>query len=400
MRFILAQALFAPQSQRESHELARLLFDAALTEVQPPVVLLDPPYVLGGANQDVDAWLDKRGAEEATLFRDLLVRSNVLFNGPRGVAAVDPTPNRPPAWRFVAAPDVRVERRAGAASDWPALSLTLADAIELLHEPVHLVLENDLHDLAFVRHLAGPTDGRVLRDLERAAGRLHAHGGGGGQAKTWLEALAEPPATPEKWRRVLRTWVLFDQDAGDPDAREPARNAEQMMEACERVHATFAVGLSWICLRRREIESYVPDRGLREEASADRLAMVQQIIAWRGAAPPGPGNATDHRRHAWAFDIKKGLVGDLRSDVPKVDRDAVKARHALPIAAALKTPFDTLTHADVALLAYGLGEKRLNDAFTRDPPPGWTADIPTEYDRGLEHQAPRLALVQSLLDRI
>lgn len=374
-------------------ELKYFITTAALDDLRPPVILSDPPYVIGADNEEIDAWLSQCSPEEASSFQSILVGGNVRANGVRGVAAVGPASAgapHPPTWRLARAYDLRVERRA--ASDWPALCLTLADAIELLHEPLHLVLENAFNDFAFVCHLAGPTNGPVLRELNKLSRRLQVHGGGAGEAKKWLGALTEPPLSPDKWRRALRTWVLFDQDAGDTDAREPSSAAEKMMEACEQVHAAFPAGLSWICLRRREIESYVPDRGLRAEAPPNRLPVAEQIITWRGDPA--------YRAHAWAFDLKKGLSGDLKSRVPKPDRDAVKARQALPTAAMVKQPFDSLPDADVAALAYGLGEGRLNDALTHDPQPAWTADIPAEYDRGPDHQAPRPDLIQSLLDRI
>ena len=392
MRLILERALFAPQPGREATELKNLITTAALEAIQPPVVQTDPPYIVGADNQESDAWLASCSPEEAPFVQTFLVDGKVRASGPRGVAAVDPrhvgTAHRP-AWRFANAPEVRVERRAQ--SNWAALRLTLADAIELLREPLHLVLENDFNDLAFVCHLAGPTNGPVLRKLGAAAGRLQVHGGGGGAAKNWLRAQLEQPLTAEKWRRVLRAWVLFDQDAGDPDAREPSSDAEAMMKVCEQVHAAFAVGLSWVCLRRREIESYVPDLGLQQEAYG-HAAVVQQVIAWRGVAATEP--------HAWAFDLKKGLSGDLKANVPKATRDAVKAKTTAPTAAILKPPFDALGAPEVTALAYGLGDKLLNNALTRSPPAPWTADIPTEYDRGPAHQAPRLDLIQSLLDRI
>lgn len=389
MRVIIDRTLFARPSPLESNNLARLMLDAACTSLQPPAVVLNPPYMPGEPSDDVDAWLDAQGPNQSAGFRDLLARGNIAFNGPVSVAVVDQS--GPPGWRFTDAPEVRIERRGE--SDWSALRLTIHDAVELLREPTHLILENDRHDFAFVHYLAG-VDGEELRSLRSAPGRLHLHGGGGGEAKRWLEALATPPATPEKWRRVLRTWVLFEQDAGEQDAREPSRDATTMMHICEGVHAAFpGVGLSWACLRRREIESYVPDVGLENEAPSNRRDMIETIKRWRGGS-------VDQKRCAWAFDLKKGLVGDLRAGLPKPDRDALKARSRLPTATDLKAPFNTLSNGDVDLLAYGLGEDRINDALISSPPPAWTADIPAEYDRGPSNQAPRAGLIQSLFDRI
>ncbi len=387
MRLVLDRALFAPQSAHEARDLLRL-FTAAIDDVLPPAVQTDPPYVLGADNQESDAWLAARPAAEASALRAVLAQGNILASGSRCAASIGP--GSPPTWRLANGFDVRVERRT--MSDWGALRLTLADATDLLREPVHLVLENELNDLAFVFHLAGPTLGPDLRRLHAAPGRLHVHGGGGGQAKAWLEDLIRPPLTAEKWRRALRAWVLFDQDAGELDARDPSRHANDMMVLCERAHAMFPAGLTWSCLRRREIESYVPDVGLQTQARASHRAMVQQIIEWRRTPHTAP--------LAWAFDLKLGLHGDLHPSLAQDILKAVKQRKRTLTAAMLKTPFDALSPTEVAALEEGFGKRSLTDALTADPPWGWTSDIPAEYDRGPAHQAPRLALLQSLFDRI
>lgn len=387
MRLVLERALFAPQSQQEARDLLRLL-TKAMDEVAPAAVQTDPAYMPGAENQEVDSWLARRLPEEAAWLRALLENGNVLAAGARGAGAVDRS--TPPTWRLAGGFDVRVERRA--ASDWAALQLTLADAIALLSEPVHLVLENEFHDLAFLVHLTGPTNGPLLRSLHASPGRLHVHGGGSGEGKRWLEELIAPPASADKWRRAIRAWVLFDQDASDADARQPSQAATDMMALCERVHAAFPGRFTWTCLRRREIESYVPDSGLRAEAKVAHGAMVQQVITWRGDKTLSP--------LAWAFDLKQGLRGDLQSSLPQATRDALKSRKQPLAATMLKAPFNSLSAAEVAALESGFGEKRLNKALTAHPPPAWTSGIPTEYERGPRGQAPLEALVQSLLDRM
>lgn len=389
MRFVLDRTLFAPQSRQEALDLLQLLVTAA-QDPQHHVVQTDPPYVLGAGNQEADAWLGRMGPDEAAVLRAVLASGNVAAAGaPRVGRTQDQAV--PPWWHLAESFDVLVERRAG--SDWPSLRLTLQDALALLQEPVHLVLENEWNDFAFVAHLAGPTDGPALRSLREAPGRLHVHGGGGGAAKTWLEYLAEPPSTSQKWRLVLRTWVLFDQDSGGLDAREPSQAADLMRQACERVRTAFHDRLSWACLRRREIESYVPDAGLLAEATAARAAMVQQVIAWRAA----PGS----ERHGWAFDLKKGLRGDFAQHVTKAARDAVHDGQLALSAGMLKVPFDALGPAEVVALELGFGKSRLNDALcAATPARTWAPAIPAEYDRGPSGQAPRVELLRSLFERI
>jgi hypothetical protein len=150
---------------------------------------------------------------------------------------------------------------------------------------------------------------------------------------------------------------------------------------------------------------------LKALAHIDRTALVDEVIKWR--------KTPNMRNHAWAFDLKKGLCGDV--DASKFHPSASK-RHpdalplhkdsltefrklfndstnpqATPLPLALKKPFDTLTGPQVGDLAFGLNEF-LNGVLSGNPP--WASDIPREYDRGPAHQAPRLELVQSLLDRI
>jgi hypothetical protein len=297
----------------------------------------------------------------------------------------------PPLYQFVPAPEIFVERRNNDVSDWRSLRLTIQDALDLYMEPLHLVLENARHDFAFVRYLCLPDDGQLLTRLEEAPGRVQIHGGGAGEAKKWLEELLREPPSPVMWRRVLRTWVLFDQDAGDSDATHPSKSAQEMIKVCERVSAAYGgAGVSWSCLGRREIESYTPDRGLREIAGSVRAALADKIVSWR--ASTAHGGAVDRRHFAWAFDLKKGLTGDRLASETK-GREEIKPHD-------LKAPFNSLSDAEVQSLMQGLGKRFLNDALGSDPAPRWLSEVPDEYDRGPAHQAPRHSLVRSLLDRI
>lgn len=392
MRFVLERALFAPRSGQEALCLLHLLI-AAAEDFQHHAVQTDPPYVPGADNQEIDTWLRGRNPEEAAALRTVLESGNLVARAARMAEVTDRAV--PPWWHLAESFDLVVERRP--ASDWPNLRLTLADALKLSSEPLHLVLEHEWNDFAFVVHLAGPTDGPVIRGLKEDA-RLQVHGGGS-MAKTWLQELLRSPGTDANWRRVLRTWVLFDQDSGDADAREPSTEAGRISQLCVEIQAAYGNRLSWACLRRREIESYVPDAGLQaiQAAKPDRAAMLQRILDWRR----DPAFA----RHAWAFDFKRGLKGDLRANLPEATKQAVKQSGQVQ-ATMLKPPFAALTPQEVADLQTGLGDKHLNEAFKAAPP--WTARIPDEYDRGPfsqspdtdPDQAPRVELIQALIDRI
>lgn len=387
MRIILDRALFAAQSGAEAIALLNLLVTAA-SDLRKHALLTAPLYVPGGDNGEIDAWLSARPSSEADAFRALLVNGIQVAAAARSQPASDVA--QPRRWHLPGQLEIRVERRTE--SDWAGRILTIVDAVALLKEPVHLVVESSRTEPAFLRHLAGPTDGALLRTLIAQPGRIEIHNGGGGHIKTWIEALAGGGTTPEKWRRMLRVWILFDRDSGDYDAHKPSSTAVKIMNACEDVVSLHGIGLSWICLGRRELESYIPDAGLVRESHQDHATFVQQVIAWR-ASPL-------HVRDAWALDLKNGLCGDLRAKLPQADREAVNNTRTLALAAhMLKFPFSQLAPADVSLLAKGLGEL-LGKALRADADPAWAGDVPAEYDRGPADQVSRGLLVTSLFDRM
>ncbi len=399
MQFFLDERLFEQPTTQESLQLAYLLLEALLAPVSAPLVLVDPPYSSQG-NKFVDAWLSQRDAAEARAFRTVLLNSSTAYGTlPRGTPKTDASPLV--GWNFAGAHDVIVERRP--ATDWKNLRLTLTDALALLHEPVWLLLENARNDFAFLKHLCG-ANGSTLDQLEKA-GRIRITAGGSGEVSAALKAF---DATRDlDWRRVLRTWVLFDQDADQYDARNPSTGAVKLMDLCRNVNQQFSpIGLSWVCLRRREIESYVPDDGLRALASTStaQRTMATQVINWRA------GNSPNLQAYAWAFDLKKGLRGDLKEEPTTASRaikekraatnQAIKSGQQKLTPSDLKVPFNTFSHRQVSDLESGFSDSTINSALSQVPAPGWTANIPAEYDRGPANQARRPELVQSLLDRI
>lgn len=387
MRIILDSAIFNVQSSGHALALADL-FASVARDVERHALLTDPPYILGGQNGQIDVWLSSRHPHEAQAFRAQLSAGLLVSSArPMGGGASDSI--SPRRWHLEGVLTIRVELRPD--SDWQGRIVTVEDAAALLREPLHLVLENSRTDLAFLTVLAGPTNGATLRTLVDEPGRIVVHGGGGGETKKWIEALAATPPTAGSWRRLLRTWVLFDRDSGAADARALSTTANDIIASCEDVTRVHGVGLSWICLLRREIESYVPDNGLLAEATATQAAFVQDVIAWR-ADPSLAANA-------WTIDLKKGLRGDLRATLPEAVRDDLKKNVVGLAPAMLKVPFSALPAADVLRLEFGLGG-RLADALRATPPRAWAPDLPAEYDRGPQDQAPRQLLVQSLFDRM
>jgi hypothetical protein len=389
MKIVIAHDVFANLSSAENAALTHLF----LTIARDPLnhaLLTDPTYDPTGDNGLVDAWLVATGSN-SDVFRDALLRGLVAAAGPRAQPLADT--QYPRRWKLPGALEIRVDRRG--ASDWNQRLLTITDAEALTREPLHLVLENTRTEPAFLRALAGPTDGATFHDRTHEPAKIYLHGGGGGEVKSWLAALTVGSPDPAKWRRMLRAWVLFDQDAGDPDARTPSLSAVALMEECEKVVATYGPGLSWVCLRRRELESYVPDAGLLAHQTIPLQPFVQQVIAWRA----DPTQAA----WAWALDLKKGLHGDRHPHwahgLTDAEAKEIDDRVRPPQPQMLKLPFSGLSAADVALLARGLGEA-LGKALRNTVPPAWASDLLREYDRGPADQAPRLSLVQSLFDRM
>lgn len=387
MRFVLERALFAPHSPEEAKDLLRLLL---LNESQRHAIMINPPYEPDADNGPLDAWLAARSHHEAAAMRSLLA-AGLLQSAARPAAGGCLTDTaQPPRWQLDGPLLIRVERRTE--SDWQARRLTLRDAAALLREPCHLVVENAQSDRDFVRWLAGPSDGSVIEQAFAEPGRIAVHDGGSG-IKNWLAALAEQdPPTAEGYRRLLRTWVLFDKDAGEADARALSKAAQNILNICSGLVGKYGPGLSFACLLRREWESYVPDSGLMQESMGNQKAFVQQIIAWRAAVT--------QQDFAWAVDLKNGLHGDLRQDLSESERAPLKAQHAVPTPNQLRQPFCTLSQQDVQTLSRGLGEKRLSRALQGAPQPDWRFDLAAEYDRGPADQAPRLSLLGALMDRI
>jgi len=382
----IAADVFESPSEGETLSLLELIFHDQ-SRAHGPILRLWPEHEELNDRGAFRRWLGHlgdRGPEVLALFNLGAVRESML-------SVVQPS-YAVGVGRRSRMLDVRVESRPH--SDWPALRLTVADALELVKEPIHLRLEDEYNDMAFVCWLAPPTTRDDLRVLLRDAGRVHTHGGGTGTIGRWLGRLEdEPVLQPDEQRRLWRTWVLFDKDAGAQDARDPSKTAKSLMLTCERVVAKHHIPFTWICLQRREIESYVPDEGLRSTGSTGSAKAAKLIRQWR--AHP------DRQAYAWAYDMKNGLLGDLVPEITSVRRTALRSKNAGPPGGGeLKEPFRGLSKDERRILERGFGGNLLNGPLHENPPPRWLLEIGNEYDRGPVHQVSRQALLQSIFDRI
>lgn len=391
----LAVGLFHSPSPVESKLLRSLLLSLLDRDgdPQPPILRLDPEEEEVDEHGVCRRWLDRQGELGADI-REVLelggIREATLPTAPPAPKAADWS-HGAGAWRRAPLIDVTVEPRS--VSDWPNLRLTLVDALELVREPLHFRLEDANNDFEFVGWLAPPSSRRDLERLRHAPARVHVHGGGTSKIQGWLDDLIKSPVLlPEQQRRLWRTWVLFDRDAGDLDARTPSKTVQTLVDSCEQVIRKHRIPFTWVCLQRREIESYVPDDGLRRTGAPGSVQAAKLLREWR-ARP-------DRQEYAWAYDMKIGLRGDLLRGISDSRREAIKRHQAIPSGNELKAPFDCLDKETRRALRAGFGDSVLNEPLHDTPARTWLHQIANEYDRGPAHQIPRASLVQSIFDRI
>lgn len=382
MILTLSSELFHGMTDEERPRFWSLVYELSAASVDHALLLENGEDLSQTA---APAWLSAepqlhQGEVRRLLELGLLIRAQQPAGGPSWSEG---------RWRRAGPLRVRVERRT--ASDWPALRLSLADAVAILREPLRLVLENGRNDLGFVKYLSDAGTRELLRRLEDApaGGLIVAVSGGTGEVKEWLQGHAEADALSDvQLRRLWKTWVMFDMDAGRDDAAAPSEAIEEIMGLCETIAEKHGVPLSWVCLQRREIESYIPDQGLPNRAARRRIKAARAAV--------------DQQRWAWAYDMKRGLVGDLLDSVGEERRRELKRNNPalVPRPGELKRPFDALDDEVRSDLARGFGKKVLNGPLNEPEPPAWLDQLGDEYDRGPVHQLPRASLIQSLLDRV
>lgn len=208
---------------------------------------------------------------------------------------------------------LRVTVHAGA-TDWKHARLSLEHAWMLLRTPLELMIENERGDWHFIRRLASPAE-RALLEQAIARGVLQIRQGGGiTEITKSVQALFTNVNQPrlDEHRRVrrLRTWVLFDRDAGRKDRRQPSQEVTAATTACKQHVADDPWPLCWCRLRRRHIECYLPDKVLLDWArdkSAAVQAGVNALIRLRASDPEA----------AYSLHMKGGLCKDLPKDQRK-----------------------------------------------------------------------------------
>lgn len=329
------------------------------------VVLTKPSYKRNDLNHPINRWL---GGQSPKLQNEI---PDVLERGMKRNASAS-------------SQVLSIQVRVLSASLWDKLILCLEDAIRLFQEPLGLLLENEINDLAFLRCLSPSVHRRTLEKALEKNWVCVRHGGGLPSMKTHLEELLTSPAGGMSIRH-LRTWVLCDRDTHEQDRAKPSDASNQLVELCK--NATPSIPCQQ--LHRRSIENYLPVRALdawtwrKGDPSASKL-----IRAFKDAIE------RDKRIH-WYISMKKGLLKDVSKPRERRTRfeNGEKLRHD-----ELDPVFHGLTGDEMQLLAKGFGE----DVASVYSQPNMLAedDFQKEYDCGPKGQPTRSALLQTLLDRI
>lgn len=370
---------------RDERKLLRLLLAQLDNPVEAHSLRIDPESAETDPTGPVMTWMKTLGDDDRDALRSAIELGPILEASVAGAPSAAPM-----RWRRAGPLRVRTERRLS--SDWPSLRLTLQDTLNLLREPIHLHLEDETNDRRFIERLATHQARADLRRLADPPTRMVIHGGGTGALERWLRPLVECDSlTPAERLHLWRSWVMFDKDAGHDDARNSSTTSLRLMDLCETIYSKHRIALTWVCLQRREIESYIPDRALRLLRGPQRDAgWALQRMRERG----------DREAWAWALDLKQGLCGDLRSSVPESRRKQLKTPGQIPQPNELKAPFDALDAQQRKALAHGFGVQVLNRPLSATNPPDWLDELGDEYDRGPSSQLPRAELIQSIFDRI
>lgn len=348
MRAVVQQSVFEGDGV-DTLELLELIGSAASRN--HTMVVTEPTLDQEDASQPVNQWIDEQQEQLAARLRLLL----------REWAVDDPSS---PGDRF------SIEVVDGDSSSWDDLRLSVADAKEILLQPLKLMLENEEADWLFLHRIADPSRKESLdRARENHALELR-HAGGLGHMKTTVEKLAADLDSSDDAKRAdaannaVRMWIMFDRDGAEDDRRLPSAASDAVVDACENVK----VGqwrLAFHRLVRRSIENYLPGDALWTWAHQGTHAVrrrrretVQSYLSQEFGS---------ERRHS--YDMKEGLLefagtgqerGHLRdswqaASTPMARTVVVSEIQPMP-------PFDLLSDELRFRLLVGFG-KDVADAF-------------------------------------
>ncbi|MBC8641971.1 hypothetical protein IAG25_34660 [Caballeronia sp. EK] len=235
-----------------------------------------PPLV--GAEQ----WLDK--VDEQT---------RVEYAHALGIAARQAA-QRPADFASIHIIDVDV------AEQWssPQALLHLDNALDVLNQPLGIMVENGKNDWAFITRIMRKSEREIIEKAYEKGWVDPLHGGGLTMSTLLNERLISNA-------RALRTFAIFDSDRRHPAELEENWTPKQP-EKCqgydfEQTARAQLQGRYWM-LRRRFIESYLPPGVLRASVGANlKEETISAFLQLECSA-------------RWYFNMKEGFLGDQPSE--------------------------------------------------------------------------------------
>jgi hypothetical protein len=210
--------------------------------------------------------------------------------------------------------------------------------IPLLHQPLTILVENEVNDGAFLKAVGFGFDrDAFLTCLDK--GRIRFDHAGGSSMSDLIRTRGQDRA------RAFRMWAMFDSDAlvpGEPSA-----------EARIKSKAARSVGIQPHMLQRRAIENYLPHHELDEATPYNH----KDITRRKTVGAFGRLQATQRAHY--------NLKGGFRADHARLQPGSTDAGHR-PAVDAL---YADVTAKDRAALAHGFG-KDIAELFVVAPDKG------------------------------
>lgn len=196
-------------------------------------------------------------------------------------------------------------------SDGARRRFCVQDAARLLERPLRLLVENARNDRAFLLKVLEPSARRELNKALELGWVEFEMGGGITEIKCRLEDLK----SADDISRIInrgRLWVMFDRDAHADDRSLESEQSRALREVAAQISTPWPLVAHQ--LERRAIENYVPVPVIRRWwcffEGKDPESRHKKAEAFAKLAPEVRHN----------FNMKGGLLSDLRVDTRKKDR--------------------------------------------------------------------------------
>ncbi|WP_395454143.1 hypothetical protein [Acidovorax delafieldii] len=221
--------------------------------------------------------------------------------------------------RFIASSRAKRTRKVSVEADGQK-TISLSDALKLVHAPLSIYVENSRNDRSFLLSVCTDSQNEYLTTLEQNGEIRFINGGGISELLKQLDAEHQSGLL-----RPEESFVLFDSDSLLPG--RISSQATALKSKCEELN------LKYECLKRRAIENYLTKTTLRYWAYAKSGKRSSLVYKTRTEAFVAYIEMrSDFRNH---FNMKSGIKGDKgRTDLPKgVDLYAgISAEHQSALA--------------------------------------------------------------------